>query len=358
MRGAAIAAAVSADFNVNEEAILRRRPYINRRGQAVVAINTGQLDAKGNPIYRERVIANATLRKDEWVRIDDELITAARERLVIIDDLRAAGLTPSVGGLGVLISEWEKASEITDAEVTMDGESFTDEDRQVFGINGVPIPLIQKRFRIGERTLLASRTRGSALDVTTGVEAARAVARTSERMVFNGIELGASNSAGSSYQIYGLTTFPERATLTISDWSDDGNVTPQDILGEILEMIRILETQHRHYGPFRLYIPGEYAFRFREDFKAESDRTLMERVLAEEKIEAVRVADALEDGNVIMIELDRQVIDLAVASDLSNIQWASGSGWTNYFQTFAAWAPRLKSDYDGRTGILHATAGS
>ena len=123
-------------------------------------------------------------------------------------------------------------------------------------------------------------------------------------------------------------------------------------------MIRVLETQHRHYGPFNIYIPGNVAFRFREDFKANSDKTLMRRVLEEESINAIRVSDVLTEGNVVMVEMDELTLDLAVASDLSNIQWASGSGWTNFFQTFAAWAPRLKSDYDGRTGILHATMAS
>lgn len=352
----AVADAVGLEIAMGGEiAVAKRRPYINRRGENVVALPTGRLLANGDPEYREqRIHTNATLRKDEWVRIDERLITAARERLVIIDDMRSAGLIAPMGGLGTLISEWEKVSEMTDAEVTMDGESQTDEDRVAFGINGVPIPLIQKRFRIGERTLLASRTRGAGLDVTNGVEAARAVARTSEKMVFNGLTLGASNSAGDTYQIYGLTTFPQRATISISDWTDE-STTPEEILDDILAMVRVMETQQRHYGPFNLYIPGNVAWQFRRDFKQFGERTLMQRVQAEESIAAVRVSDVLESPNVVLVQMDELVLDLAVASDVSNIQWASGSGWTNFFQTFAAWAPRLKSDYDGRTGILHAT---
>jgi len=339
----------------SEAKVLASRPYINEEGHPCITVNTGQLDENGMPVYREqRIHVNATLRKDEWLRLDDVLITAARERLVIVEDLRAAGLTYSVGGLGVLISEWEKSSEITDAEVTMDGESETDGDRQEFGLNGVPIPVIQKRFKIGERVLMASRTRGAALDVTTGVEAARAVARTSESIVFNGTTMGSVVSDGNTYQIYGLRTFPDRATFDLADWANAAT-TPQAILDDILAMIKLLETQERKFGPFTLYIPGAFAHRFREDFKANGDRTLMQRVLAIESIAAVRVADALPADQVILIELDRGTIDLAVASDLSNIQWGSPSGWTNYFQTFAAWAPRLKADFDGHCGICHGT---
>lgn len=356
---AAAAGAIVLPFGgsgVDSEAkVLASRPYINEEGHPCITVNTGQLDKDGMPVYKEqRIHTNATLRKDEWVRLDEVLLESARERLVVVEDLRSAGLTYNVGGLGVLISEWEKSSEITDAEITMDGESDVDHDRQEFGLNGVPIPVIQKRFKIGERVLMASRTRGAALDVTTGVEAARAVARTSEKMVFNGTVLGPVVSDGNSYQIYGLTTFPDRATLAIADWAL-GATTPETILANINSMIQLLETQERHYGPFTLYIPGGVSHRFREDFKANSDKTLMQRVLEIEAIKNVRVSDVLNIKHVVLVELDRGTIDLAVASDLSNIQWGSPSGWTNYFQTFAAWAPRMKADFDGRCGVLHAT---
>jgi len=81
----------------------------------------------------------------------------------------------------------------------------------------------------------------------------------------------------------------------------------------------------------------------------------MERVVDEDVIDRVRVSDVLAEGNVVMVEMNRSVLDLGIAADVTTIQWESGSGWTNNFQTFAAWAPRLKSDYDGRCGILHAS---
>ena len=360
MDNVSILTAQGAGLPGTENGLLARRPYLSTQGRhagkSVIAVNTGQMDNQGQFIYAEKPIhTQATLRKDEWLDLEDQIVEAARERLVIVDDLQSAGLTYNVGGLGTIISEWETASEITDAEINMDGETTADKDRQEFGLNGVPIPVIQKPFTIGERMLLASRQRGAAIDVTTGVEAGRAVARASERMVFQGARIGAVNSAGNSYTVPGLTNFPGRATKTISDWSDEANVSPEDIHKEILEMVQQLETEQRHYGPFTLYIPGEYAFRFRQDFKENSDKTLMERVTDEDVISRVRVSDVLGDGNVMMIEMTRSVLDLAVAADITTVQWESGSGWSNHFQTFAAWAPRLKADYDGRTGILHAS---
>ena len=336
-----------------ENYTLARRPYVNFKGESVIAVNTGRRKADGSFEYAEqRLNTNATLRKDEWINLEEAILEAARERLTIVDDLKSAGLVYNAGGLGTIISEWEAGSEITDAVATMDGETNVDGDAQEFSLYGVPIPVIQKPFRIGERHLLASRTRGSALDVTTGVEAARAVARTSEKMVFNGLPaIGTVDGRG----IPGLTTFAGRATFTITAWHNAPTITTQDIFDDILAMVSQMETAERHFGPFTLYIPAEYAFRFREDFKANSERTLRERVLAEDVIKDIKVADMLTVGNVIMVQMESTVLDLAVAADVSTVQWASGSGWTNHFQTFAAWAPRLKQDHDGHTGIMHGS---
>lgn len=342
-----------------ENAVLSRRPYIADKGRyaghPVIAVNTGQLDDEGFPVYAERPIqTNATLRKDEWINLEDAILEAARERLVIVDDLRSAGLTYNVGGLGTLVSEWETASEITDAEITMDGDTQTNKDRQEFGLTGVPIPIVMKDFSIPERMLMASRQRGASLDVTTGSEAGRSVARRSEKMVFYGAGIGATNSSGTLYTIPGIFTFANRETYTISDWAN-GATTPETILSDILGMIAKMETEQRCYGPFNLYIPNTFSSRFREDFKANSDKTLMQRVLDEPMISAVRVADVIEGGNVALIAMNNRYLDLAVASDLTTVQWQSGSGFTNHFKNYAAWAPRLKTDFDGRTGILHGS---
>lgn len=342
----------------NAAAVLNNRPYVAmsgpNAGHSVIAVNSGKRDDKGQPVYTEqRLQGNATLRKDEWLNLDEQLVAAARERLVVTDDLRAAGLTRNVGGVGTLISEWETGSEMGDAEATMDGESAAGKGRQAFGLDGVPIPIIQKPWDIGERMLLASRTRGASLDVTAGVEAARAVARLTESMIFNGLTMGPSGQ--NNYKVYGLTTSPNRTTKTIKDWTAEAT-TQDDILTDILEMVKAAELD-RFYGPFKLYVPGDAAYRFRQDYSANYPQTLQERVEAINVIEAVRVADALPSGNAVLVQLTGGSIDLAVAQDVTTVQWDSGSGWTNHFQTYAAWAPRIKADFNGRAGIVHgATA--
>lgn len=331
----------------SENGILSKRPYINSLRQSVIAVNTGQMDEQGQWIYKEqRIATNASLREDEWRRIDDVLLEAFQERLVIVDDLRSAGLTYNVGGLGVMISEYETVGEMTDAEATMDGDTQVEKDRVGFGIDGVAIPIVHKDFQISERALQASRTRGADLETANAAAAARAVARKSESMIFNGLNVNAKG-----YNVYGLLNKPGRPTATIADWSA-GATTPETVLTNILAMISELETDQRVFGPFTLYIPAAYASKFRQDFKANGEKTLMARVKDLDEIANVRVSDTLATGSVVLIQMTSSTIDLAVASDVTTVQWQSGSGFTNFFKTYAAWAPRIKTDNDGRYGYI------
>lgn len=335
------------------DARVRGLPYVNVKGQPVIQVFTGKRNDKGQPMVREHIVSNASLRHEEALRIDAEVLASYRQRAGVMELFKSSGLVHPVGSLGVLISAWERSSEITDAQVTLDGESLAEGDNQGFQLDGVPIPIIQKPFRISERALLASRGNGGGLDVTTGIEAAVAVARAGEDMLLSG-----SPSIGKvdGYSIYGLTNHPNRNLATISDWSDTG-VAGTTILAEILALVQAAE-QDRKYGPFALLIPNTYNFRFYEDFKSNSDKTLMQRILEDSRIKAVQVCDRMTTGQVVLVELDRSTVDLAVASDVTTIQWASLSGWTNYFQVYMAGAPRIKTDYDGRSGIVHASVGS
>lgn len=344
-----------------QNGVLASRPFISNSGKnagkMVIIANTGN-DQGGNPIFVERVIAanagETSLRSFDWADIDRMVVEAATQRLVIVDDLIQSGLTYSAGDLGTIVTEWDSVSELTDASVTVDGESEGDKDRQEFSPDGVVIPIIHKPFKLPKRQLLASRRNGAGLDTTHAAAAARSVARQSESIVFNGHSVSAKGRKSTRYTIPGLLTHTNRATETLLNWTSAG-VTAESILADILKMIKKAETTKRAYGPYHLYIPAGVAHRFREDLKANSSLTLMERVLAIPEILAVRVSDALPASAVVLVQWMSSTIDLAIISNVQTIQWQSPSGWTENFQVFAAWAPRIKADYDGNLGVVHGT---
>src|SRR5712691_9519540 len=109
---------------------------------------------------------NTLLRKDEWELLDTRVVEIAANVLNGINDLRAAGLTVPLGGLGVLVSQYETVSDMTDAEVNMAAETDDQEDRINYTLFGVPVPITSKSFRIDIRSLSASRMHGGMLDTT------------------------------------------------------------------------------------------------------------------------------------------------------------------------------------------------
>lgn len=332
----------------SESGILKQRPYIATNGRYAGQPVVATLGRNG---YEEQPVTNATLRKDEWLQLDQQLVEAARRRLVIVDDFRSNGMVQNVGGLGTLISEWETGSALTDASATMDGESTAEQDNQEFGLDGVPIPVLQKPFKLSDRQLMASRTRGAALDTTTGQEAARQVAQLMESCVFNGLNLG--NVKG--YNVKGISNHPAVNQFTMAkDWTATAT-TGKDILTDVLGMIKAAETSERAYGPFNLYVAGDVAFQLRQDYTSNYAKTLRDRLLEIDVLDNIRVADAMASGTAALVQMESSTIDIGMASDVTTIQWESGSGWTHYYQVFSAMAPRIRQDFDGHTGIVYGS---
>lgn len=293
---------------------------------------------------------NSLLREDEWKSIDDAVIRVAEERLVIVSDLRAAGLVRTLAGLGVLMSEFEKVSDMTAADRTMSGHSKGEEDTPEFDSQSVPIPVIFKNFRIMRRFLEASRMKGQPLDTMATEMATRTVTESLEDMVFNGstIQLGGNT-------IPGLLNYADRQPYTISTaW--DAVTANTTILADVLAMIQLANNVN-YYGPFNLYVPGNWGSVMYDDYDASSGdgRTVIGRLEQIPAIRSVRISDVLTDSNVLLVQMTSNVIDLAVGSDINVVDRQIPDEFMTKMKVFAAMAPRLKSDTNGSTGIVHGS---
>lgn len=294
---------------------------------------------------------NELLTEEQWKQIDDAVIPAAQERLVIVDDLFSRNLIHSLDGLGVLASEYSKMSDMSAAEQSMSGATRGERDLVDIQWGMVPIPVTFKEFRLEGRMLLASQRRGEALDVTNARAAGRSVAEKLEDMVFNGGDIVLAGNP-----IYGLTNFPDRNTHTISTaW---GSVTNTDaILSDVLTMIGIANAD-MYFGPFWLYVAGNLGVVMAEDYDTSTtttSRTVQERLEMVPQLSGVRVADTLADDEVVLVQMTPDVIDLAVAETIDTVEWETDGGAIQNFKVMAAMAPRLRSDYNGNCGIVHGS---
>ena len=108
------------------------------------------------------------------------------------------------------------------------------------------------------------------------------------------------------------------------------------------------------YGPYVLYVPIDYYNKLADDYKTNSDRTILERVLAIPQITNVRPTENLPggaSGKVVLVQMTRDVIDMVDGIQPMPIMWDSNGGMTINFKVMAIMVPRIKSDHLGRSGI-------
>lgn len=318
------------------------------------AFGVGMEYFMANEEERKEIAANATtLEENEWRTLSNRMVDVYQATIVGINDLMSAGLTRSLS-LATQVDLWQTRSAMTEADVSMDGETRGDGDRVTYATDGVPIPIVHKDFTVGDRELQASRALNNDLRTDGVAEATRVVAEMLETMLFEGWNPDVRDSNGDTFTLYGYTNHPDRNTVSGSDWG-----TASNIRADIVSMLDALDSDNRDQGGFLLYIaPTQWRqFRSAIDPSGTGDMNLRERILSEfdTEIGGVRRAAYLSDGEAVMVDPRPDVVELAVAEDVQTIEWSSGSGMTNYYKVMAAMAPEIKSDNQNQSGIAHAT---
>lgn len=301
---------------------------ISRGVTSISQLRPVQADNVRNPL-----VINATLRKDEWEMIDGRVNEVMRERLTIVDDLRARGLVVPVS-LGTILRVTERLEDFDAASISFDGDTAPQKDRPSYLRDVRPVPVISKDFTIHWRQLESSRTRGEALDTTSAALATRKVRDKMQDLVTNGFTGGPDGN-----NIPGIITAANRLQVTLgTDWDDSGATIIDDVL-------TMLENAYANnlFGPFYLYVPKNYWAILQEDYNtAKGERTYIQRIMAMEDIEAVRPLDSLPDDNVVMIQMTSDVLDLSEAQAVTTVQWDKNPFVTN-FRVLAVAGPHIKS---------------
>lgn len=315
----------------------------NLTGQAAEPILEGQ---SARQQYR---VHNSRLPDDAWREMDSLMIDVNQERLNLFDRLRQAGLIDPVN-LGTTISTWQETNAFDDAEVSMDGNTETDEDASVWATKGAPVPLITKGFRLNHREIdAASDVRDSGVDKST-----RKVIEAVEDFIIEGWSQSVRDARGDEFQIYGVTNHPDRATHAGSTWSTAGNVEP-DIRG----MIDKAEANN-YFGPFDLWVAGEQNGNLRQPSPDFDNMRLRQQVRDLDEISDVVVSDRIPDGEAVLVQLTRDVIDgKLVNGNATDVAEWSNTPMQTIAKVFSGFAPRVKSDMgeDGsrQSGIVHAS---
>lgn len=302
---------------------------------------------------------NDVLRKEEWQQLDETLVGVARQRLIGINDLISRGLSFNLGGLGVLLSQYEQLGDMSAAQVDYAGVTDAEKDSVTFTLVSVPIPIFHKDFSINIRRLEASRgpnSIGAPIDRTQVETATQKVVEQMEEVLFNGMGSGANggsiqSGAGVTTQnsLLGYTDAPDLNTQAGGDW---GTVTnPQT---DIINTIGVLEGD-RFFGPYVVYVPTTQYNELRNFFTDGSGDQVFDRIKRIQGVEDIRPGDRLTAGTAVMVTMRRDVVDLAIGQDLTVIEWESKGGLMVHFKVLTALAPRIKSTAADQSGICTIT---
>lgn len=320
------------------------RPFRGADGRSYITMN----DEHGKP---QVFVTNApaTLRKDDWLMLDTAIIKAAKPRLNVVADLRAAGLELSLAnGLGKTALEYEAMSDIGDATISMDGIRQGDRDRPLFDLRSLPLPIIHKDFSFTARQVAASRNGGTPLDTSNAEQAGRRVAEEAEKLT-----LGTSSSyTFGGGTVYGYTNFPHRLTKTLTaPTASNHDVTVSEVLA-----MRKQSTDNNYFGPWALYYSPAWYGHMDEDYStAKGDNTLRERLQKIEGITSVRPADYLTGTTLLLVQQTSDVARMVVGMDITTVQWESHGGMQLNFKVMAIMVPQLRMDYTNQTGIVHGS---
>jgi len=290
--------------------------------------------------------ANAFLQREEWEALDAAIVKRAAQKFNIYADLTSMGLTTR-GSIAEWYTKWRVESEVTAASVTMDFETDPEGDRPDFKTYGQPVPIISKAFSIGRRELATARASGTPLDTSAAEACAAAVAEMVEQIIIDGDTSVVVNSA----PIYGLQTIAGRYQLTAAgDFGTLSNIEPTFVED-------MLPTMHgrRFHGPWNIYIhPTQYGEGNARYTDGTGSRGWQE-LLALPEINAVKPNDLVDAGEFLAIQMTSDVIDYRLALSLETRRWEHPSGSRMFYVVAMMGTPRIKTQYDGYSGIVHGS---
>ena len=339
--------ACNGDYNV-------LRPWIGEDGRSYIARTIINDKGKSERIAVPIQNTTATLRRDDWLQIDEVVVKAAKERLRAVADLRSPGLILSIAaGMGKTVLQTETVGDIDPADVDMDGLAEGANDRPVFEPTYLPLPIIHKDWNYSLRQILASRNGGSPLDTTHADLAARRVAEEAEKLLL-GVSTVADQYAWANGTIYGYTDFPSILTRTIT--------TPTGAIGQgatfLADVMAMKQQSHNalHYGPWVLYVASAWDQFLDDDFKANGDQTIRERVMKINGLQDIRTLDYFTGTyDIVLVQMTSNVVREVMGMDIITLQWESQGGMQINFKTMAIMVPQLRADINGRTGIVYGT---
>lgn len=263
--------------------------------------------------------SESPLREEEWIRINETVVSAARRALV---GRRFIDLYGPLGA-GVQTVPEDQFTGSERGAINLVGESETSKvisDKRTFKT----IPLVYKDFVLHWRDIEAARSHNMPLDVSAAAGAANLCAKMEDELIFYGDE---------SLGIDGLCNATGRHTTSLGDWS-----VPGTGYQNVIAAAELLN-KGEHYAPYalvttpRLYAQLHRVFDKTGVLEIETIRRLCE--------DGVYQSSLLRGDMAVLVSTGRENLDLAVATDMS-VAYLGPERMNHPFRVVEAVLPRIK----------------
>ncbi len=292
--------------------------------------------------------AMGPLTKDAEELFDTAVVDVGVERLNLVNDLMSEGLTFTIpDALGTPVVRWEQAAKIGHAQRSMIPNPRGERQMPDRKLLSIPLFATWDDFSFGVRELRASARAGQPIDTSMISQATRRVNEGIEDAAINGIPFNVSGNNAP-----GLLNAPSVNTFLIgTTWN---TATGEEILTDVLNMVDILQADFK-FGPYNLYVPTNHNNKLNEDFKANSDKTIrqrLEELMFEGRNLRIRVVDQLPDNRPTLMQMTNDVADVLMGQEPTIISWTDEPGFQFDFLVLAFIVVRFKDDFDGNSGII------
>lgn len=301
-------------------------------------------------VIKDQILNNHTqLTEQEYKEVDNTVVNVHRKQSTMLPDLRAAGLVDTLGGLGSMFTEYQNISDMSEAEISMDGETATEEDQVDKGWVPTPVPLISKRFRLNIRKLEASRKMGDSLDTSNAAEASTQVTRKIDNMIFS------SNFTYGGSSVNGLIDVVSNSD---GDLDQNWDGTLGNIWGDLNTLAGNL-FDAGYEGPMNVYLdPKIYKYFWNPEQQGtvgDTGQTIGEFVEDHPLINKVDYSSGVPTNHAVVVQMSSDVLQWKEAQTITTVDWESGTGFTRYWMVFAVGAPIIKKDSDGNYGVEYCS---
>jgi hypothetical protein len=331
----------------------------------------GQNAANFAPTYQNlRSLGSVQAYRNLYMLPYDSHIDFDRITLAVgVEELR---LVSFLSGLGLIhpYPQWLQHPLLQNDAVSRSGEAYVSmeldapirDGRQDRLAQWLPIPAIMAGFKYTMRQGAIAQGAGMSIDTTEGEERVRRVQERIEDIFINGI----SSSLG-GYNIKGLLNAPNANTTTFGSnlaW-DDATKTGQGIFDDVSAMKAALQADG-YYGGNNRYVlltGTSYGNALDKDFKANGNYSIRARLLGQagpgtggiENLSAIMTIDRFPQHKVVLFQATSNVLQVVVGQDATVLSYTGNPMHGTEAMALACIIPRVRTDYDGGSGICIGT---